>query len=56
MTEIKLTSDSFDGSVAVYDLEGKDNKPVHQSTAKIGKHADPVWEVSSFILFVIIFI
>jgi len=35
----------YDGSVAVYNLEDKTTKPVHQSTAKSGKHTDPVWEV-----------
>jgi len=33
------------GSVAVYNLEDKTDKPIHQSTAKNGKHTDPVWEV-----------
>eukprot|EP00111_Clytia_hemisphaerica_P001567 TCONS_00004473-protein len=35
----------YDGSVAVFSLEDKTSKPVYQSTAKTGKHTDPVWEV-----------
>lgn len=37
----------YDGTVAVYDLSRKTgrDKPIHASTAKTGKHTDPVWQV-----------
>ncbi|XP_074522509.1 dynein, axonemal, intermediate chain 1, paralog 2 [Halichoeres trimaculatus] len=35
----------YDGSVAVYNLKVKGMEPVYQSTAKTGKHTDPVWQV-----------
>lgn len=35
------------GSVAVYNLQEKTKGPVFRSTAKSGKHSDPVWQVSS---------
>eukprot|EP01002_Notosolenus_urceolatus_P013073 NODE_436_length_2087_cov_88.380765_g349_i0.p1 GENE.NODE_436_length_2087_cov_88.380765_g349_i0~~NODE_436_length_2087_cov_88.380765_g349_i0.p1 ORF type:complete len:654 (+),score=236.05 NODE_436_length_2087_cov_88.380765_g349_i0:123-1964(+) len=35
----------YDGSVAVYDVRAKNQKPLHQSTVKTGKHMDPVWQV-----------
>lgn len=36
----------YDGHVAVYDLKKRgEEEPVYRSTAKIGKHTDPVWEV-----------
>ncbi|EGD79534.1 dynein [Salpingoeca rosetta] len=37
----------YDGSVAVYDLSRKANRdePLVRSTAKTGKHTDPVWSV-----------
>ena len=37
----------YDGSVGVYNVTSKENKPIYQSTAKTGKHTDPVWQVSS---------
>ena len=33
------------GSVAVYSACDKQAKPLYCSTAKTGKHTDPVWEV-----------
>ena len=36
---------SYIGSVAVFDLESKTKAPIYQSTAKTGKHLDPVWQV-----------
>lgn len=33
------------GSVAVYSACDKQSKPLYCSTAKTGKHTDPVWEV-----------
>lgn len=36
----------YDGCVAVYNLKKKgEGEPVYKSTAKTGKHTDPVWEV-----------
>ncbi|XP_028411720.1 dynein intermediate chain 2, ciliary-like [Dendronephthya gigantea] len=35
----------YDGSVAVYSACDKQAKPLYCSTAKTGKHTDPVWEV-----------
>ncbi|XP_060934016.1 dynein intermediate chain 2, ciliary-like [Limanda limanda] len=34
-----------DGAVAIYNLNNKGVEPVHKSTAKTGKHTDPVWQV-----------
>ena len=36
---------AYAGSVAVFDLESKTKAPIYQSTAKTGKHLDPVWQV-----------
>lgn len=35
----------YDGCVAVYNLKNKGQAPVYKSTAKSGKHTDPVWQV-----------
>ncbi|XP_062254077.1 dynein, axonemal, intermediate chain 1, paralog 2 [Platichthys flesus] len=35
----------YDGCVAVYDLKKEGLEPVHKSTAKTGKHTEPVWQV-----------
>lgn len=35
----------YDGSVAVYNILEKQNEPTFLSTAKSGKHTDPVWQV-----------
>jgi len=37
----------YNGEVAVYDFSRKHDrdKPLHRSTAKTGKHMDPVWQV-----------
>ncbi|XP_030623882.1 dynein, axonemal, intermediate chain 1, paralog 2 [Chanos chanos] len=35
----------YDGCVAVYNLKEKSLEPVYKSTAKSGKHTDPVWQV-----------
>ena len=37
----------YDGSVGVYNVTDNDSKPIYQSTAKTGKHTDPVWQVSN---------
>ncbi|KAK5872828.1 hypothetical protein PBY51_013490 [Eleginops maclovinus] len=35
----------YDGCVAVYNLKQDGSEPVYKSTAKTGKHTDPVWQV-----------
>ena len=35
----------YDGSVMVYDVRNKVNRPIRQCTVKTGKHTDPVWQV-----------
>nr|XP_023694668.1 dynein intermediate chain 1, axonemal [Paramormyrops kingsleyae]XP_023694669.1 dynein intermediate chain 1, axonemal [Paramormyrops kingsleyae] len=35
----------YDGSVAVYNLKEEDDEATYRSTAKSGKHTDPVWQV-----------
>ncbi|GBG92562.1 hypothetical protein CBR_g56035 [Chara braunii] len=35
----------YDGSVVVYDVRNKLNRPIFKSTVKTGKHTDPVWQV-----------
>eukprot|EP01065_Artemidia_motanka_P030143 TRINITY_DN36153_c0_g1_i1.p1 TRINITY_DN36153_c0_g1~~TRINITY_DN36153_c0_g1_i1.p1 ORF type:complete len:653 (+),score=262.17 TRINITY_DN36153_c0_g1_i1:73-2031(+) len=35
----------YDGTVLVFDIRQKNNKPIYQSTVKTGKHTDPVWQV-----------
>jgi len=35
----------YDGNVAVYNLIENHSGPVYISTAKTGKHTDPVWQV-----------
>jgi len=35
----------YDGSVAVYDVRQKTNKPLYQAAAKAKKHSDTVWQV-----------
>ena len=42
-----LAAGMYDGSVAVFDLSRKRNResPLVRSTAKTGKHTDPVWSV-----------
>ncbi|CAG5983207.1 unnamed protein product [Menidia menidia] len=35
----------YDGCVAVYNLKEEGEEPVYKSTAKTGKHTDPVWQV-----------
>lgn len=36
----------YDGSVAIFDVQSKNSRPIFQSTTKSGKHTDPVWQVS----------
>ena len=35
----------YDGTVLVFDVRQQGNLPIFQSTAKTGKHTDPVWQV-----------
>ncbi|KAL5506668.1 hypothetical protein EMCRGX_G008385 [Ephydatia muelleri] len=36
----------YDGTVAVYTLKDKGSNPLYRSTAKTGKHTDPVWQLT----------
>lgn len=36
----------YDGTVMVYDVRNKVNRPIYCSSIKTGKHTDPVWQVS----------
>lgn len=38
----------YNGCVAVYSLKEKTQEPVYKSTAKTGKHTDPVWQVTAW--------
>ena len=35
----------YDGSVCVYNIADEHKRPKYQSTARNGKHTDPVWQV-----------
>lgn len=35
----------YDGTVQVYDIRNKTRTPIFQSTARTGKHTDPVWQI-----------
>jgi WD40 repeat protein len=35
----------YDGSVSVYNIADEQKRPKYQSTARNGKHTDPVWQV-----------
>lgn len=35
----------YDGTVMVFDVRTKGNKPIYSSTIRTGKHTDPVWQV-----------
>ncbi|KAK9824529.1 hypothetical protein WJX72_011108 [[Myrmecia] bisecta] len=35
----------YDGTVRVFDVRTKTNKPMYASTAVTGKHTDPVWQI-----------
>jgi WD40 repeat protein len=35
----------YDGSVLIFDVRSETGKPLYQSTAKSGKHTEPVWQV-----------
>lgn len=34
-----------DGTVMVFDVRNKANRPIYSSSIKTGKHTDPVWQV-----------
>lgn len=36
----------YDGTVMLFDVRAKGNKPLYVSTIRTGKHTDPVWQVS----------
>lgn len=36
----------YDGNVAIYNLKKPQSQPSFRSSAKSGKHTDPVWQVS----------
>ena len=36
----------YDGTVMVFDIRSKSNKPIYSSTVRTAKHTDPVWQVS----------
>lgn len=36
----------YDGNVAIYNLKKLQSQPAFRSSAKSGKHTDPVWQVS----------
>lgn len=36
----------YDGTVMVFDVRNKVNRPIYASNIKTGKHTDPVWQVS----------
>lgn len=36
----------YDGNVAIYNLKKPHSQPIFRSSAKSGKHTDPVWQVS----------
>jgi len=35
----------YDGTVMVFDIRNKVNRPIYASSIKTGKHTDPVWQV-----------
>lgn len=35
----------YDGTVLVFDVRNKVNRPIFSSSVKTGKHTDPVWQV-----------
>lgn len=43
----------YDGCVAVYNLKEGGVQPAFKSTAKCGKHTDPVWQVRLLTHFII---
>jgi WD40 repeat protein len=37
----------YDGTVMVFDVRKKANRPIYTSSIKTGKHTDPVWQVGA---------
>lgn len=37
----------YDGNVAIYNLKKPHSQPSYKSSAKAGKHTDPVWQVGA---------
>ena len=35
----------YDGTVLVFDVRSKNNRPIYRSSVKDGKHTDPVFQV-----------
>lgn len=35
----------YDGTVLVYDIKNRSNKPIYSSCPRSGKHSDPVWQI-----------
>lgn len=35
----------YDGTVMVFDVRNKINRPIYSSSIRTGKHTDPVWQV-----------
>lgn len=42
-----------DGTVMVFDVRHKANRPIYSSSIKTGKHTDPVWQVRALLACVI---
>jgi dynein intermediate chain 1 len=40
-----LAAGLYDGTVLVYDVRNKHNKPIYESTVRTQKHTDPVWQI-----------
>lgn len=40
-----------DGTVMVFDVRHKANRPIYSSSIKTGKHTDPVWQVRALVVF-----
>lgn len=41
----------YDGNVAIYNLKKPASQPSYKSSAKSGKHTEPVWQVRLLFLF-----
>eukprot|EP00804_Cyclotella_cryptica_P017007 CCRYP_003267-RA/>CCRYP_003267-RA protein AED:0.31 eAED:0.31 QI:634/1/1/1/0.33/0/4/1214/565 len=35
----------YDGTVSLYDIGNRSNKPIYSSSIRSGKHSDPIWQV-----------
>ena len=43
--ESLLAVGCYDGTVMVFDVRNKTNRPIYSSSIRTGKHTDPVWQV-----------